>query len=175
MLRWRRFPRPRLLRLRQVPSPTIILALLLALSVASDALLAKLYVGSQKEVARVQQAYDSFVAQVKVQGEEAQKKAAATEMADKLRKDTADAENKATAAANARTIAELRHQRDSATRGFLSSTPANSRCPPEQTCFNAAELQRAYGEHVKVLRGLADEGTAVVTDLDTARKWAQGK
>ena len=156
-----------------MPSPAIILGLLLALAVAGDALLAKLYVVAKQDVARVQQAYDSHLAQDMVLGEEAQKKAAATEMADKLRKDSADAENKATAAATARTIAELRHQRDSATRGFLSSTPANSRCPDKQTCFDSAELQRAYGDHVKELRGLADEGTTVTADLDTARKWAQ--
>ena len=64
-----------------MPSPTIILGLLLALAVAGDALLAKLYVGAKQDVARVQQAYDSFKAQVKVEGEEAQKKADATKAA----------------------------------------------------------------------------------------------
>lgn len=156
-----------------MPSPTVILALLLFLSVVGNGILSKLYVGAREDVAREKQAYTSHLAQDKVLGDEAKKKADETKAADDKRKRDADAENKATAAATARTIAELRHQRDSATRGFLSSTPANSRCPDGQTCFDAAEFQRAYGDHVKRLRVLADEGTAVTTDLDTARKWAR--
>ena len=62
-------------------SPTLILGLLLAISVSGNALLSKIYIGAKQEVARVQQAYDSFKAQVKVEGEEAQKKAAATKAA----------------------------------------------------------------------------------------------
>jgi hypothetical protein len=152
---------------------TMILGLLLALSVAWNGIIARLYVGAREDVASGKQAYASHLAQDRVVGEEAAKKAKVQEMSDKLKKDTADAENKAAAAATARTIAELRHQRDSATRGFLSATPPNSRCPDKQTCLDSAEFQRAYGEHVTRLRGLADEGTAVTTDLDTARKWAR--
>lgn len=151
----------------------MILVLLLALATAGDAILAKLYVGAKQESARIEQAFNSFKAQVKVEGEKAALEAKTREMQDKLRKDTADAENAHTIASLNATIGELRHQRDSARRSFLSSTPAGSKCPPEQTCFDRAEFQRTYGGLVKDLRGFADESTAVNTDLDTAKKWAQ--
>ena len=155
-----------------MPSPTIILGLLLALAVAGDALLAKLYVGAKQDVARVQQAYDSFKAQVKVEGEEAQKKAAAQEMSDKLRKDTADAENKATVASLTADIAKLRHDRDSARGDFLPAAPAGS-SRPDLSCYDRAALESALGGFIAEIRGYADEGAAATVDLDTAKKWAQ--
>lgn len=117
--------------------------------------------------------YAQFKGGVEALGKAAEAATKAKEAADNERKVKADAENKATAAANARTISELRHQRDSARSGFLSSTPSNSRCPDKQTCFDSADLQRAYGDLVKEVRGLADEGTAVTIDLDTAKRWAR--
>ena len=60
-----------------MPSPTVILGILLALSVAANGILAKLYVGAREDVARVTQAFASFKAQVKVEGEQAAAKAKA--------------------------------------------------------------------------------------------------
>lgn len=153
-------------------SPLAIMGLLLALAVAGDALLAKLYVGAKADVARIQQAYDSFVAQERALGEKAKAEAEATKKADIVAREKADAENAAAVARLNTTIGELRHQRDSARSAFLSAAPAGSKCPQGQACFDRAEFERAYGGLVKELRGLADEGTAVTTDLNTAKRWA---
>ena len=157
-----------------MPSPTIILAILLALAVAGDALLAKLYTGALKDVARIQQAYDSFKAQVKVEGEEAQKKAKVQEMANQLRKDTADAEHKVTVAALTADIAKLRHDRDSARGDFLPPAPSGS-SRPDLSCYDRAALESALGGFIAEVRGFADEGAAATVDLNTAKSWAQAR
>ena len=158
-----------------MPSPTIILGLLLALAVAGDALLAKLYVGAKQDVARVQQAYDSFKAQVKVEGEEAQKKAAAQEMSDKLRKDTADAENKAAVASLTADIAKLRAAARSSPGGGGLSAPPTSPSSPTRTCFDPAKLSGALQSLDEGLLGILESGSRAVVDLDNAKAWAQGK
>ena len=155
-----------------MPSPLLIVGILLAISVAGNALLSKLYVGAKQDVAAITQKHNSFVAQVKVEGERSEAEAKARTAAEKLSKEQADAENKKSAAANAASIAELRHQRDSARRAFLSSSPPGSVCPDGQACFLKADFERAYGKLVADLRGIADQGTAVTIDLDTAKKWA---
>ena len=154
-------------------SPAIILGILLAISVAGNALLAKLYVGAREDVARITQAFNSFKAQVKVEGETAQKKAAATEMADKLKKDTADAENAATVARLNADIGKLRRDRDRARGSIVPPAPAGSGCPPEQACFDRAGLELALRDFVAGTRGLADQAAAVEADLNTAKRWAQ--
>lgn len=153
-------------------SPMVILGILLAISVAGNGLLAKLYVGAKEDLAAETQRFKSFKAQVQVEGEKAEKEAKERTAAELKSKETADAENARTVAANARTIAELRHQRDSARSAFLSAAPTGSKCADNQACFDRAEYVRAHGELVKSLRGFADEGTAVTTDLDTAKRWA---
>lgn len=156
-------------------SPTIILGILLAISVAGNAVLAKLYVGAREDVARITQAFNSFKAQVKVEGEAAAKKAAVTEMADKLKKDTADAENAATVARLTADIGKLRRDRDRARSSLVPAAPAGSVCPPEQACFERTGLESALRDLVAGVRGLADEGAALEADLNTAREWAQGR
>ena len=159
-----------------MPSPTIILAILLALSVAANGILSKLYVSAKEDVARVQQAFDSFKAQVEVEGKKAQALADATRMADKLRKDTADAENAATVARLNTSISKLRHDADSASRNSLPPAPADSR-RADLLCLDRAEYQRTYGEAVSRLRqgsrGLADEGSKNTLGLATGQKWAR--
>lgn len=155
-------------------SPTILLAIALALSLLANVGLTKAYVAAKQEVAKVQQAYDSFTAQVKVEGEKAQKAADAKAAADRKSKEKADAENAAARLADQRTIAELRRQRDAdRNRNFLPpSTPGAGSA--EKTCFPRADYLGAYGILVKGLRGLADESTAAVTDLNSAKQWASG-
>lgn len=95
-------------------------------------------------------------------------------IADEKRKEAADAENAHALATLAGTIKRLRD--DARTSGgSVSASPAGSRCPPEQVCFDRAEYQRADGKFVAGARGLADEGSKVTVDLDTAAEWAQGK
>lgn len=156
-----------------MPSPIIIVLIALGISVVGNAALAKFYVGAKEDLATEKQAFSSFKDQVRTLGEIAAAEAKAKGAADKQRKEKADAENKvAFGKLNAR-IGELRHQRDSAISGFLSATPPGSRCPDGQTCFERAEYLGAYRELVQEVRGAADEGAAVVIDLDTAKRWAQ--
>ena len=154
-------------------NPTIILAILLALSVAANGVLAKLYVGAREDLAAEKQAFASFKDQVKVIGEKAEREAAATKMADKLAKDTADAENAAAVARLNTAVAKLRRERDSARGSIVPAAPAGSKCPDEQACFDRASLESALRELAAGVRGLADEGAALEADLNTARKWAQ--
>ena len=154
-------------------NPTIILAILLALSVAANGVLAKLYVGAREDLAAEKQAFASFKDQVKVIGEKAEREAAATKMADKLAKDTADAENAAAVARLNTAVAKLRRERDSARGSIVPAAPAGSKCPDEQACFDRPGLESALRELAAGVRGLADEGAALEADLNTARKWAQ--
>ena len=153
-------------------SLTEILGILLAISLAGNGILAKLYINSEKEVARVTQAFNSFKAHVKVEGEEAAKKAKEQEMSDKLRRDTANAENKAIVASLNASIVKLRHDRDSARSGFVPPAPSGSN-RPDLSCYDRPALESALGGFIAEIRGLADEGTAATVDLDTAKKWAQ--
>ena len=116
--------------------------------------------------------YEQFKGGVEALGRAAKDAAAAKEAEDKKRKESADAENAKTVAALNSRIAGLRKQL-STSGGSLSPSPAGSRCPDGQTCFDRAEYQRADGDFVAEARGLADEGTAVTADLDTAKRWAQ--
>lgn len=158
-----------------MPSPTIILGILLALAVAGDALLAKLYVGSQKEVARVQQAYDSFKAQVKVEGEEAQKKADAAVLAAKQDKEKADAENvkaKSDLAGLYTAYRSLRDHRDSAGSGILPPAAPGS-ANPQTACFDRTGLDNALSGFDAGVTGLLEVGDKAIADLNTAKAWAQ--
>lgn len=156
---------------------TLILVILLALATAGDAILAKLYVGAKEDLATMTQKFNGFVAQVKVAGNKQEAEAKAKMMADKLAKDTADAENAATVSRLNGTIGRLRADADRARGGLLPAAPAGSR-RPDLACFDRAEYQRADGIATEKLyrgaRGLADEGTAATVALDTGKRWAQG-
>lgn len=153
-------------------NPTLILGVLLALSVAGNGILFKLYIGAEKEVARVTQAFASFKAQVKVEGEEAQKKADAQKAADLQRKKDADDEHAKTVAALNADIGKLRHDRDGARGGFVSPAPAGA-SRPDLSCYDRAALESALGGFIAEIRGFADEGSAATVDLNTAKTWAQ--
>ena len=152
---------------------TIILAILLAISVAGNALLGKLLISSHEATARVQQAYDSFTAQVKVLGEEAQKKADAQKLADKQRKEKSDVEHTKAVAALTSTIGKLRSERDEGRNRDFLPAPATGATGADISCFDRPAYLSAYGGLVKGLRGLADEGTSATMSLDDAKRWAQ--
>ena len=158
-----------------MPSPTVILAICLAVAVAALGVMTKLYLGKRDELAAEKQAFVSFRAQVKVLGEAAATKAKAQEMSDKLAKDTADAENAATVARLNASIAKLRHDADSARRSVLPAAPSGSK-RPDLLCLDRAEYQREDGVLTERLlqgaRGLADEGTKNTVGLATGQKWA---
>ena len=122
----------------------------------------------------VQAQFNKFKEDTAKLAAEQAEKARLQQQSDQLRKDTADAENKAAVARLNSTISQLRHQRDSSRAAFLSSTAASAG-GSQSTCFSTPELGAAYGRLVESVRGLADEGTKAVADLDTAKKWATGK
>lgn len=113
--------------------------------------------------------YETLATNVATIGAEAQRNKIAKEKEDKLKKDKADNELKTLRADNA----EFRRLRDSNPGSRrLPQAPANSR-NPELSCFDRASLERAYGELVKEVRGIADEGTEATLSLDTVKRWAQ--
>lgn len=119
--------------------------------------------------------FDAFRTQVAYAGKLAQIAADKEIAAGKLAKENADRENKATHAADAVIIAKLRA--DAAKRnssgGSLRPNPPGSVCPEGQVCFDRTGYQRAIGEFDTAARQLADQCTAVSTDLNTAREWAK--
>ena len=125
---------------------------------------------------RWEKKYYTFEAQVKVLGEAAKERAKAQEMADKLRKDTSDAEHKAAVSTLAATIKRLR---DTNTyRGQLPAAPASS-SRPDLLCLDRTEYQREDGAAFERLRegarSLADEGSKNTIDLNTGKKWVSDR
>ena len=123
---------------------------------------------------RLNAEYHQFKGGVETAGRLAKEKADKQAAADRKAKETADEENSRSLATARATISRLRAlaaKRDSR-GGSVSPAPAGSRCPAGQTCFDTAEYQRAIGGFDSGARRLADEGTQVSTDLNTAREWA---
>ena len=112
--------------------------------------------------------YRAFVSETERLGKEAEIKVKQIEAENKLKKEKADAELNKLRLDNA----EFKRLRDNAGSRRLPEAPANSR-NPALSCFDRAELERAYGELVKELRGIADEGTEATIGLDTVKRWAQ--
>lgn len=102
----------------------------------------------------------------------AAEKALQETIADQKRKEAADAENSAALATLAGTIKRLR---DARPVGGLVPTATASSSRPDLACFDRPAVERAYGALVVGLRGLADEGAKSAVDLDTAKRWAQGR
>lgn len=156
---------------------TLILGLLLALSVAGNALLLDWYTDAKADLAIARDRYTSFVAATKKAGDDQNKEAEKKRLEDEKRKKEADDENSRKHAADALTIAGLRAtaaKRNSG-GGSVSPAPTGSKCPEGQTCFDRAEYQRAIGDFDSGARRIADEGTAVTADLDTSKKWAKNQ
>jgi hypothetical protein len=114
--------------------------------------------------------YGQFVAETKRQGLEATKKAREQELADKQRKELADAEN-------AKTVATLRadNQRllnSRTTRGYLPPA-APSSGSPATACFSRADLESAIRQLDAGVSRLIGEGDQGIAGLDTAKRWAQ--
>jgi hypothetical protein len=112
----------------------------------------------------------AFTESVRAEGIKAQAMANARIAADRQRKETADREREKTIANLGARITSMRNANTNADR--VPPAPASSP-RPDLACFDRAEYQRAYGEFVKGLRGLADEGTAATVDLDNAKGWAR--
>ena len=116
--------------------------------------------------------YQSFSQGVARLGEQAKAKNALQALNDLKAKERADEQNRMDHARDAAIIARMRYDTDSARGSIVPPAPAGSKCPEGQACFDAAELERAERTRREAVRGLVDEGTAIATDLNTAKKWA---
>jgi hypothetical protein len=132
----------------------------------------KMHEHDQKAYNELAREFGEFKGKVAALGEKAKADALAQQAADKKRKEDADAQNARTHADDQRTIASLRNERDRA-RGRLLPSTGPIASGADVTCFDRPIVERAYGELVTALRGLADEGAAAVIDLNTAKRWAQ--
>jgi hypothetical protein len=112
--------------------------------------------------------HKAFVSEVERLGKEAKEKVKLTEEANLRKKEKADVELKRLRADNA----EFKRLRDGSGERRLPQAPADSR-NPELSCFDRSSLESAYGELVKELRAIADEGTEATIGLDTAKRWAR--
>jgi hypothetical protein len=142
---------------------------------AAVAIQTKRVATAKAETAQVRAEHNQFVGGVEALGREATKEALERDLWNTIHKRKTDEENARSRAAADRTIAGLRA--DAAARdtrgGSLSEAPAGSKCPDGQTCFSTSEYQRALGEFDQEARRLADEGTSVTTDLNSAKRWAK--
>ena len=101
----------------------------------------------------------------------AEAQARAKEAADKQAKEKADAKHKADLDSLNASIAKLRSDADRRRAAFLPSTPNPSGA--DTACFDRPLYLGAYGVFVESLRGLANEGTQAVADLDDLKKRAR--
>lgn len=123
-------------------------------------------------LASCKQEFAAFQAQVKANGEAAEKAARAKEAADLAKKEKIDNENKRLRINNANLVKRLRDAHPAGSG--VSEAPAGSR-RPDLACYDRAEFVRAYGNLVAGVRSLADEGTESAIDLNSAREWAAGR
>ena len=154
-----------------MPSPTLMLAIALAVVTALLGLATKWALNERDAKVRIEAQFATFKAEVRTMGEKAEAAKVAHEASDKLAKDTADAEHKAAIARLTTDISKLRRDRDSARSSFLPASTAAT-ASADYACFDRPAYLGAYGNLVKGLRGLADEGTQATVGLATAQKWA---
>lgn len=117
--------------------------------------------------------FEAYKGQVAAVGKAQEERTAARVALDNLLKEEADEDNRAAHARLQSAIGELRRER--ARRSIVPAAPAASKCPDGQACFDRTELERAIEHFRDGVRGLADEGSAVMIDLDTAKEWAHGR
>lgn len=149
-----------------IAAAVVIGGLALALKVQSSRLSSE-----QTAHAETKGKFQAFVAETKRIGEEAQKKADATRIADQKAKEKADAENKDLRGKLAVAARQLRDYRTGAGRNILPAHKAGSPSP-ETITFDRAKLDRALQDFIDGTERLAVQGAEGIADLDTAKKWA---
>ena len=102
----------------------------------------------------------------------AELQARAKEAADKEAKEKADAEHQAALDRLNADIGKLRADADRRRAAFLPAAPSAAR-GADTACFDRPQYLGAYGSLVEGLRGLANEGTKAVADLDDLKRRAQ--
>ena len=123
-------------------------------------------------LARCEQEFAGFKAQVEANGKAAEAEAKRKNAENAAKKEKIDNENRKLRADNSALVKRLRDNRPAG--GGVPAAPAGS-SRPDLACYDRAEFVRADGELVKRLRGLADEGTESAIDLNSAREWARNR
>lgn len=116
--------------------------------------------------------FDDFKTMVEATGKAQEERTAARIAHDELLKEEADNDHQV---ALAELRAHVKRLRRDADRSVLPATPAGSKCPDGQTCYDLGELDRAVREYTAGLRALADQCSQMIVELETARKWAHGR
>ena len=130
----------------------------------------------QKSHGATKQEYAAFVDKVKLLGEVAEKAARTETARAKIDKEAADAENRDLRRELDVRRGQLRDERARA-RSSIVPAPGAASERPDRATFDRAELERGIQQDLDRAEGqleaLAGKGAAAVTDLNTARKWAQ--
>jgi hypothetical protein len=142
-------------------------------AIAAGVLILLLSIGLKVQTDRLRAVtaeYGQFKGGVEALGLAAEHEKAAKEKSDKEKKEKADAEHTQTIAALNADIKRLRVER--ARRSFVPGA-ATSAGRPGIACFDATELESAIRGLDQEVRGLVDQGSAAIVDLNTAKRWAQ--
>ena len=140
-------------------------------AIAAGAIIAALGIGLKIQTARldtVKTEYAQFRAGVKVVGEQTQVRKVEIELANKQRKERADAENIRTIAALDADNKRLRDER--ASRSLLPERAAGPG-RADRITFDRAELDAALRKYEAGIQGLLEEGDKARVNLNTGRQW----
>lgn len=117
-----------------------------------------------------EKAFSAFRAQVKAEGEAAEKRAQERIKRDLQAKESTDAQNRKLRAANDALSRSLLDARTS--RGYLPA-PAPGTASPDRVCFARTEFERTIRELDEQVSGLIGEGDQARIGLDSAKDWAK--
>ena len=124
--------------------------------------------GSRLEAVRNE--YEAFKAQVRANGEAAEKAAKAKEAADKALKERIDNETNKLRTTAVNLSRQLRDSR--AASGYLPPASATS-ASPDAITFDRAKLERAIQQLDDGVSQIVARGDQAVIDLNLSLKWAQ--
>ena len=118
---------------------------------------------------RVKTNHQELIASMKVAAEENDKRVKIAIAQAKKDKEKADNENKVSRSR----IASLSSQLRDARSGSYLPPAAPGSASPERSCFDRTSLDSAIRRLDSGVQGIIDKGDAAITDLDTAKRWAQ--
>ena len=118
----------------------------------------------------VKREYAAFVATVKAQGEEQERRNKETIARDLKAKERIDAENRRLRSNLATRDLELRNARSSS--GYVPAASPGS-ASPDRASFDRAELDGAIRRLDESVSGIVAQGDQARLDLDAAKRWVQ--
>jgi len=131
---------------------------------------------SQAEFKALEASFEQFKGSVRALGEKAKADVALQQAKDNERKAKSDAENSKTRRDLSGVYAAYRSLRDSRSSGGGGlSAPGHAPGDPSRTCFDSAKFGAALRRLDEGVLGIAETGDQAIADLDSARRWAQGR